>query len=1026
MAKDQQGTGGGTATHAGTNYQNRVAAWSAVHILAEQDAVPPWELPASITLESLQAETQRAVDDLAVQTSAGGSVLSQAKHTLSLQTTPDSPFGSAISQFVREYRSATPPLDAAKDRLVIATTSLSSSPIKAHLPAFLNRVRSSSAPDQEWTAGNKEENEAAATLRDHITRAWRAETDIDPAPADVIAILRLARIQILDVDESGQAEREAKQLLRSSILADPTAADAAWNTLITATAGYAVNAQRADRAALQRALTDAGIAIKAPRSFHADITRLKDHTTATLRGLIDFSRIHVGDQNVVIRRGAAADLRVASVDGHLLVLGVPGAGKSGAIYDLAHELDTKGADVVLFAVDQIEAASTGALRTELNLTREILTVLAAWPGTAPGYLIIDALDAARSEGAIKTLQTIISDVIASNSRWHVIASVRKFDLRYNPNLQRLFRGTPASTQYTDGEFPAIRHINIPVLADDELAQIQTQSPGLGALVSTAHAPLLELLHLPFNLRLLAELLDAGISVAELEPVRTQVELLDRYWRERIIRHDGQGDARELVLRRATSEMVARRALRVPRTAAIANDTASSAFLDDLLSTHVLAEWTTQTGAAQRDFLTFPHHLLFDYAVARLYIPAEAGDLIGLLSKEADLLIAIRPSIELHFQRLWHHDQAAFWDLTFHSLASSLNEVGKLLGPSVAALHATAINQTQPLIDCLNDPTRSPTGIAGLQHLLATLLTYGTTTGLIRPGPWIEFLDSATATLTPPLANSIRPYIIFLSDNAAKLIDADRQHVGTIARRLLAFALATTPPNLLLAINGINAVTKSISTDPTGSIVVLRQCITEEHLKNYGYRTFSTLARQVSVLVSIDPNFVRDVYVAGFENSDKSDEKTLMGDSQILPMSSNRKQDYELGLWSLAEHYSIFLDAAPREALDALLKITDQYVRGRRKATEDSVPIMLDELQSSLLRDNSFIWGSGVAQNDDPLKMLRAFQNYLERLTDATVIQQLVCSIATHQPPAVVWRILLSIGTKHPSTIGHAIRSLAYP
>jgi hypothetical protein len=674
------------------------------------------------------------------------------------------------------------------------------------------------------------------------------------------------------VDEGGQSEREAKQLLRTSILTDPTAADAAWNTLITATAGYATNAQRADRAALQRALTDAGIAIKAPRSFHADIKRLKDHTTTTLHGLIDFSRIQVGGQNVVIRRGAAADLLASAADGHLLVLGVPGAGKSGAIYDLAHELDTQGADVVLFAVDQIEAASTGALRTELNLTHELLAVLAAWPSTAPGYLIIDALDAARSEGAIKTLQTIISEVIASNSRWHVIASVRKFDLRYNPNLQRLFRGTPASALYTDGEFPAIRHINIPVLADDELAQIQTQSPGLGALVSTAHAPLQELLHLPFNLRLLAELLDAGISAAELEPVRTQVELLDRYWRERIIRHDGQGDARELVLRRVTSEMVTCRALRVARTAAIANDAASGAFLDDLLSTHVLAEWTTQTGTAQRDFLTFPHHLLFDYAVARLYIPAEAADLVNLLTKEADLLIAIRPSIELHFQRLWHHDQASFWDLTFQSLASPLNEVGKLLGPSVAALHATTISQTKPLLHWLNDTARCATGIAGLQHILATLLTYGTTTASIRPGPWIEFLDTATAALTPSLANTARPYIIFLSENAATLSDADRRHVGAIARRLLRFSLTTAPPNLLLAINAINAVTKTIATDPAGSIAVLRECITEDHLKQYGFRTFSTLARQVPALVAIDPKFVHDLYVAGFQHSDQSDEK----------------------------------------------------------------------------------------------------------------------------------------------------------
>jgi len=53
-------------------------------------------------------------------------------------------------------------------------------------------------------------------------------------------------------------------------------------------------------------------------------------------------------------------------------------------------------------------------------------------------VIIDALDAARSEGAIKTLQALIRAVISSGGRWHVVASVRKFDLRYSSPLKALF------------------------------------------------------------------------------------------------------------------------------------------------------------------------------------------------------------------------------------------------------------------------------------------------------------------------------------------------------------------------------------------------------------------------------------------------------------------------------------------------------------------------------------------------------------------------------------------------------------
>ena len=95
--------------------------------------------------------------------------------------------------------------------------------------------------------------------------------------------------------------------------------------------------------------------------LRADIERLQAHTAATLRSLVQFSLIEAEGQKVVIGREAATDLRRAADGGNLSVLGLPGAGKSGAIYDLANELVAQQASVVLFAVDQIEAASTGAL-----------------------------------------------------------------------------------------------------------------------------------------------------------------------------------------------------------------------------------------------------------------------------------------------------------------------------------------------------------------------------------------------------------------------------------------------------------------------------------------------------------------------------------------------------------------------------------------------------------------------------------------------------------------------------------------
>jgi hypothetical protein len=1015
-----QKTGGGRATHAGTYYQNRVSAWWAVLILAEADADPPFQLPDNLTFASLHAETTQAVDDLTVNTSTKGEVLCQAKHTVNLETTSASALGKTVAQFVRQFRVSTPKLDPAKDRLVLVTTSLSSAPIKTHLPAFLGRLRTSAAPQKEWTAGNKGENQAAAVIRNHVIRTWRAEYGMKPTEAEIISLLRLVRVQVLDVDRGGDHEREAKQLLRRSVLLTPADATKCWNTLLTEVGGYATAGQSADRSALLEALARVGIEVKAPRSFQSDIDRLKDLTASTLKGLEEYSRIEVGGHRITIQRPVAKEFEAGVTGGHLLVLGLPGAGKSGALYELARALQ-KNSDVVLLAVDQIAAASLGALRNELDLEHDLLTVLSSWTGRGPGYVVIDALDAARSDGAIKALQSLIRAILSSGGRWHVVASVRKFDLRYNSTLRGLFQGSPPSAAYADSEFVSVRHISIPALTPGELSQLQAQSPALGSLVSGASPALQELLNLPFNLRLLAELLDVGLTPVELEPVRTQIELLDRYWQERIHRHDDQGEARELVLQRVTTAMIARRSLRVSKRAALGNEAASGPFLNALLRSHVLAEWTTQSGASRSEFITFPHHLLFDYAGARLYVPPEPDELLELLSKEADLLIAIRPSLEIYYQRLWHQDQASFWDLTFRLVDSSVSEVGKLLGPSVAAIHATQSAQTAPLLDALNDPARQPVGLAVLKHILSTLVTQKTV-----DTPWIKCLVAATTSLEAPFAFAIRPYLIFLSERAAQLSPADAGYLGILARRMLAFALTDAGKYAWLATGGIVIVATTALTDVAESIEVLRACITPAHLTQHGYLTFPSLARQVRLLASADPDFVGDLYIAAFAHHDKSDEKTFMNDSEIFSMGSNRKQDYGMGLYQLAEYFPHFLDQAPRIAIDALLKITDRFVGAEHPSSDPPVPVRLGDIETSLSPDYSSIWGSGVANHhDEPFRMLQAFQRYFEKLSDETQIREIVEMIAFSRPPALVWRSLLSAGIRQPPTVGRVIRSLVW-
>ena len=406
------------------------------------------------------------------------------------------------------------------------------------------------------------------------------------------------RIHVLDVDAGGNAEEEGKNILRRTILSRPDECDSAWNTLIATAATFASHSQSANRQALGEVLLTSAIGVRAPRSLQADIGRLREHTRTILTALEDFSQICVADQRIRVIRPVISEAQAAAEQGHLLVLGVPGAGKSGALHDLANALIGANHDVVLFAVDQIEAASLGTLRSELNLSHEIAEVPNGWTGTGPAYLIIDALDAARTNRSIDTLLALINSVIAGNSRWRVVASVRKFDLRYNMRLRQLFRGQP-SHAFFDAEFAQIHHVNVPELSEDELQQVKVQCIPIANLITQAPPALADLLRIPFNLRLLADLFGAGVSATELQPIRTQPELLDRYWTERVIRHDHFGDARETLLRRTTTAMVNQRSLRIARNLVMADEAARRATLHDLLSTQILAEWPIAGGAPQR-------------------------------------------------------------------------------------------------------------------------------------------------------------------------------------------------------------------------------------------------------------------------------------------------------------------------------------------------------------------------------------------------------------------------------------------
>jgi hypothetical protein len=756
----RKSSAGGAALQGGAAYQNRVAAWLAVGMLAESEAAPL--SPGGGSIEILRAETQESMDDLLVGTSLERYTFLQVKRRISLSPKKDSELASVLDQVVRQIagsgsgnggkRPWSRPLDPAKDRLVLVTSSDSSQEIRESLRNLLIRV-TNLAPHQplDDAAVNNRERRALRVAVSHVERSWQAATGLPAIDRDVGLALSLFFVEILDVETDQVHEREAKRTLDSVVLEDRAQVGVAWSNTIIACTEMAQARSGLDRSSLQKKLQDAGIALRALPSYRRDIDRLRKHTEQTIRLLTDLSQIRIDGKAVHIERSVISELRDSAEKASHIIVGVPGAGKSGALHDLAQALNQSGADVVCLATDRLEIASLYALRSEIGLDHDIADVLRNWHGLQPSYLLIDALDAARGDHADAAMLSLIRQISEPGGRWKVVASIRKFDLRYSLDLQHIFRvNAPASlsSAFLDPEFSLVRHVNVPIFSIEEMATFHSSAPALHALYANASEGFSQLLRVPFNLRLAADLLESGVRSEELAPLRTQYELLERYWHRRVL--DGQGgDDREAILRRAVQGMVQDRNLKVERMRALGPG--STTALEQLLSAHVLAEWQpSPTTRPDRYLLAFSHNLLFDFAVSRLYLPPQAEDLLKMLATDRDLVLVIRPSLVFRFQELWERNREEFWELALlFANSPMLSQLAQAIPLAVVAESAETLEDLQPFVSALDQQQEGSERC--FKHLVGAL-TSGRQANRplvgLSAGPWSALLERVTRQMTP--------------------------------------------------------------------------------------------------------------------------------------------------------------------------------------------------------------------------------------------------------------------------------------
>ena len=271
------------------------------------------------------------------------------------------------------------------------------------------------------------------------------------------------------------------------------------------------------------------------------------------------------------------------------------------------------------------------------------------------------------------------------------------------------------------------------------------------------------------------------------------------------------------------------------------------------------------------------------------------------------------------------------------------------------------------------------------------------------------------------AYAVCSLLLKLCEHSETFTPEQRSAAGSAARRLFEFAWSSAR-DVWLVTRAIQCLCRTFDSDPQASATLLRHVLQPERLAQYGFEELPWLAREVKRLIPADAAFVGELYRAAFEYREQSQDPTAMGTSRILPLVSNRRQDYEHGLYVLGSAFPEFLAKGSACAVSALIAVIEVYVTDRHRAPSGEESFNFNGEDARLAEDYSAIWDQGgVYRHEEPIKMLEAFERHLERLAvrddTATELREIVGVIVRENRRAVMWQKLLHCGARFPHTLG---------
>ena len=1006
---------GGRATQAGMDFGAAVGVWFASHLVTATPVGRRFGLGAGAFPVRLQFETGTGLDDIEVGLSDGSVILIQCKTRPTLSTSGDSGLASMITQLVR-FVIASPTSVAhvhpARTSAVLA--------VATDAPASLNTLEAACRMfdtggtwPEVYARVSKSQRSALDILRGHANTEWAVQRGVAARDDELASLAMLLHIVRFDASDTGSDLRECARIVGSRLFGREEAGSAPVESLNGIVRRLVRSGAPADKGGLLRLLRAAGHEdLRAPM-FDADIARLTERTQIEVARLERHSRLSI-DGGVAIPRGCMPTLKAAAEDGSLLVIGEPGAGKTGVLVALAQERLRSELPTVFLSVDDMCGVTTlDGLRATFDLEAPVLDVLQNWPGSRPGLLIIDALDASRGGSSESLFARFIEDALrALGERWSVLASIRTFDLRNGRRFREAMVGAPPSATYAEPGLETVRHFNIPRLSEEELSGLTQKSTQLGELLGNAPSSLRELLKNVFNLSIASELIAGGTTATSIGSIATQSELLEEYEDQRL-----SSSRLQTAVAVSVKAMIDLRRLTVRKV-----DIGHEA-LDDVLRSGVLV--------ASGDRVHFAHHVLFDHAAGRYYLDwIDTNRLQTQVTEDPAIGLLLGPSLKFAMERVWRDDAPGrpnTWALTIAiTSASGIDPVVASVALRTVVERVESPADVQGLCHLLGDTSKAEVmgpALSRLSRFVSMSFADSGTPSTSKMQSWAEVAVQAALIGHRLYVDAARFLLFTLSERADFSDRAFALIFGQAARQLLSLAWQFEPELSNLASNAIRMVTKSFDTDVTASRGLLSRILQEPRFTEHAHEEAPWLAEGVRTILQADADFAVEIYDVLFGRVAPAEGDSWMGGnvSRILPLRSNKRQDYEHARWHLQQGLPEFLAARPdfgtiavnRAALglagDRLARVGTMEPREVVIGGERALFVVEDGM--SLLEWRNSSESSGGQPGSE---ILGNYVQFLLECSDADFVTS-IQAVMSETAAASVWARIFGIAAERPGT-----------